>query len=528
MASSQPLPAATQQESSYRVSFLDTAFIIGFLSALKFVLHLLVNGRYGYFRDELYYIACSHHLSWGYVDQPPMIAVTVRLSHILLGDSLLALRLFASLAMIAVTALALLAVRELGGGKFAMWLTGLCLFVGPIWLNFGYLMTMNSYEHVIWTACGLLVIRYLNTRNPRLWLWFGVLCGVGLETKYSITVYGFAVVLGLLLTRERRIFLNRWIWLGGLAALIVFLPNLVWNIRYHWPFVELMRNIRAEGRDVVLSPGQFLFQQAILSLPISAFVWIAGVLWLMFSRSGSRYRVVGWTFVIVIGTFMVLHGKNYYSMPIYPIMFAAGAVALESWIWKPGWRWIGWAYGASVLAMGIIFMPISIPILPVDSYLKYQEKLPIQPPRSEYSHEHAALPQIYADQFGWTEIVQATAQAWNQIPAAERSDCAIFAQDYGSAAAIDFWGPKYGLPHVISGHQSYFLWGPRHYSGNCMIVLDDRPERLHQLFEDVQYVTTSAPNRYALESELPVYICRTPKSNFRTLQEAWAMLKKWR
>ena len=187
--------------------------------------------------------------------------------------------------------------------------------------------------------------------------------------------------------------------------------------------------------------------------------------------------------------------------------------------------WIRWAYASIILACGLWLMPISVPVLSVDSYLNYQEKLPFKVPKSEYSHERAALPQVYADQFGWTEIVQATVQAWNQVPESDRPDCAIFGQDYGVAGAIDFLGPKYGLPPAISAHQNYYLWGPRNYSGNCMVILGDRPERLHELFQDVQYITTSAPNPYGLETELGVFICRRAK--FGSLHAVWPKIKNW-
>lgn len=507
-----------------RVSGRYTAFLILLLGTINLVLHLLVNGRYAFFRDELYYIECSKHLDWGYVDQPPLIAVTVRISRMLFGDSLVGLRLFATLSMIAVIALAMLIAREMGGKKYALWLTGLCVFLGPIWLNLGYIMTMNSYEHVIWTACAYLVIRYINTRDSRLWLWFGVLCGIGLQTKYSVTVFGAGVVLALLLTRERRVFLDKWIWIGGAAAIAIFLPNLLWNIHHHWPFVEVIRNIKAEGRDVVLSPARFIFEQILLTLPMSFPVWLAGLVWCLFSPTGKRYRVLGLMFLFVVITFMVTHGKNYYSTPIYPAMLAAGAVALDSWL-SGRLRVLAWSFAGLIVAFGIYLAPMTVPVLSVDAYLRYQEKSPFKPPKSEHSHERAELPQVYADQFGWAEITEAAAVAWNQVPLEERKHCGIFAQDYGAASAINFYGPKLGLPKAISGHQNYFLWGPNGYSGNCLIVIDDRRERLQELFEDVQYVTTSAPNRYGLETELPVYLCRRAK--FGTLDKVWPLLKRW-
>ena len=521
MASSQvAVPSSVQQDRS---SARHAVIVIAILGSLKLLLHLLFNGRYSFFRDELYYIECSKHLAWGYADQPPLIALSVRVSRMLFGDSLLGLRLFAALSMIGVLALAVLIAREMGGRKYALWLAGLCVFFGPIWLNLGYLMTMNSYEHLIWTACAYVIVRFINTRDPKLWLWFGILCGFGLENKYAITTFGAGVVLGLLLTRERRVLLDKWIWIGGAAALAIFLPNLIWNIQHHWPFLEIMRNIKSEGRDVVLSPPRFLFEQILLTLPISVFVWGAGLIWCLFS-TGRKYRALGITFLFVVIGFMVMHGKNYYSTPVYPMMMAAGAVALESWL-SGRLRFVGWVYAALIVAMGVYILPMVVPVLPVDAYLKYQEKSLFKPPKSEHSHERSPLPQVYADQFGWTEITDAVAQAWEKIPASERQDCAVFGQDYGVAGAIDFYGPKYGLPHAISGHQNYWIWGPRGYSGNCMIVVGDNRKRLEELFGDVEYVTTSAPNPHGLETELPVWICRRAK--FGSLEEVWPKIKRW-
>lgn len=501
------------------------AFVIAVLGIVKFVSYLAFSGRYDYFRDELYYIACSHHLSFGYVDQPPLIAVAVWLERTILGNSLLALRCFAMLSGIALMALTVLIAREMGGRKLALWLAGICVTTGPVWLSLSYLMTMNAFEHVWWAACAYCVVRYVNTRNPHYWLWFGLWAGIGLETKYAITVFGLGIVVGLLLTRERTVFLRPLIWLGGLIALLIFLPNLIWNIHYHWPFVELMHNIRASGRDVVLSPLQFIAQQILLAGPVLLPVWFGGILWLMFSRDGGRFRVLGWTLLTVVIVFLVLHGKNYYSMPAYPMVFAAGGVALERLLAKVKLPAIGYAYIALIFVGAAWVAPMLIPVLPIDRYLAYQQKWLFKPPVAEHSHDRSPLPQTYSDQFGWEEIVQATAYAYGKLTPEEQKDCAIFAQDYGAAGAIDFFGPKYGLPKALSAHQSYYLWGPRHYTGQCMVILDDKRERLEQFFDHVEYVTTSAPNPYALEQQLPVYICRGAK--FGSLQKVWPAIKKW-
>src|SRR5581483_6349860 len=243
MATSQStIPSTTSAPP--RESARGAWLVIAVLGVIRFALYLAFSGRYDYFRDELYYIACSNHLAAGYVDQPPLIAFAVRIERLIFGDSLLALRLFPALCGIATIAITVLIAREMGARKLGLWLAGICIMTGPVWLSLCYLMTMNAFEHVFWAACAYCVVRYINTRDPKYWVWFGVWAGIGLETKYAITVFGLGVVIGLLLTRERTVFPKPWIWLGGAVALLIFLPNLLWNIHYHWPFVELMHNIR--------------------------------------------------------------------------------------------------------------------------------------------------------------------------------------------------------------------------------------------------------------------------------------------
>jgi hypothetical protein len=238
-----------------------------------------------------------------------------------------------------------------------------------------------------------------------------------------------------------------------------------------------------------------------------------------------KWRLFGWTYLIAFAAFVLLKGKNYYLAPIYPVLFAAGAVTLEPLIERRQMIWLKPALILVLIAGGVIMLPIVVPVLPVDRFIVYMNELPFKLPRSERGHERAVLPQHYADQFGWEEMVAVTAQAWARVPAEQRADCGIFAQNYGQAGAIDFFGPRYGLPPAVSGHQTYFLWGPRNYSGNCMIVLDDRKETLDRLFEQVEDVGSS-DNPYALERHIPVFLCRGAK--FGTLTQLWPNLKRWR
>ena len=502
----------------------DGLWIVILVSLALLIFHCIFNNRYGYFRDEFDYLSCGDHLAWGYVDQPPLLPFLVRLSRTILGDSLRSIRFLPALAISAVVVLTGLIAREFTGGRFALILSAVTVVIAPMYLSDGSLLTTNCLEPLLWMGCVYFAILAVK-QDARYWMAFGLVAGLGLEEKYSIAIFGFGIVAGLLLTKHRRVLLNKWFWLGGVAAFLVFLPNLVWNIQNQWPFLQLMHNIRAEGRDVQLSALAFLVQQVLLIHPLNASIWIAGLFALFFSERLKEFRFLGWCFVICFVSFVVLKGKNYYLAPIYPMLLAAGAVVTERSIERTRQPWLKPALVLILLAGGAWFTPLVVPVLPVDRFISYMERLPFKVPRSEHSHERALLPQHYADQFGWQELTAKTAEAWSRLTPEERSDCAIFGQNYGQAGAIDFFGKRYGLPPALSGHQTYFLWGPRGYSGNCMIILDDDRDRLEELFQHVELVGTS-DNPYSLERNITVWLCKGAK--FGNLQQLWPKLKKWR
>ncbi len=242
-----------------RQSFFAGGMAIVLAIALaKLLLHCYFNNRYGYFRDEFDYMACGDHLAWGYVDQPPLIPFLIHICRAVLGDSLRSVRFIPALASSLLVVQTAILAREFGGRRFALLLSAVTILVAPQYLSNGSLLGTNCLEPNLWMGCAYFAILAIKRNDPRNWLWFGVVAGLGMQEKYSIALFGLGIVVGLLLTEQRRVFANKWIWLGGLAAFLVFLPNFLWNVHYHWPFIELMRNIKAEGRDVVLPPLQYL------------------------------------------------------------------------------------------------------------------------------------------------------------------------------------------------------------------------------------------------------------------------------
>jgi hypothetical protein len=260
--------------------------------------------------------------------------------------------------------------------------------------------------------------------------------------------------------------------------------------------------------------------------PLAAAISLAGLFALLFSPRLRPYRVLGWSFLVSYAVFFVLHGKSYYLAPIYPMLLAAGAVVVETGLARPGLKWLKPTIAIVLVASGVHLIPIVVPVLSPDGFLAYTKYLPFKLPVMEHAHARAALPQWYSDQFGWKEIADETEVAWNRIPADERSDCGIFAQDYGQAGAIDFFGRRHGLPGAMSGDRTYFLWGPYGYSGNCMIVLDDRRATLEGYWDHVELVGTSAADPYALEQQIDVFLCKGKK--FDSWENVWPHLKRWR
>jgi 4-amino-4-deoxy-L-arabinose transferase-like glycosyltransferase len=446
------------------------------IALAKLLFHCCFNDRYGYFRDEFDYMSCGDHLAWGYVDQPPLIPFLIHVCRMVLGDSLRSIRFIPAVASSLLVIQTAAIVRELGGRGFALLLGAVAIVIAPQYLSNGSLLGTNSLEPNLWMGCAWFAILAIKRNDPRNWLWFGVVAGLGMEEKYSIALFAVGIVVGLLLTDQRRVFLNKWIWLGGLAAFLIFLPNLLWNVHYHWPFVELMRNIKAEGRDVVLPPLEYFVQQTLLIHPLTAPIWIAGLAAFFASARLKPWRALGWSYVVCYAVFFALHGKSYYLAPIYPVLLAAGAVTIETAVSRPRLVWMKPAMIALLLCAGAYLAPVVVPILSPDRFIAYMKVLPFKLPAMEHAHARAVLPQWYSDQFGWNEIVAETTVAYDRLDPSERGDCGIFAQDYGQAGAIDFLGRRSGLPPALSGHQTWFLWGPRGYSGNCMIVLDDRKE----------------------------------------------------
>lgn len=506
-------------------SHRDWAILSG-LTLLTFLLHLAFYKGYGFFRDELYFMACGEHLDWGYVDQPPGVAIIAWASRKLLGDTLFAIRFVPMLFAAAQVLLAGLTARAMGGRRYAQALTCLCVMAAPIY--FGSYLDTDMFMTLGWAACAWVAARILSGESERLWPLFGLFAGLALEGKHAMLFFGFAFVVGLLISPQRKMILSPWMWAGGALAFLIALPNLLWEYTHHWATYELLSNIAHSHKNIVLGPGEYLLSNILFLAPITAPIWIGGLLWCVFAKGGMRFRSLGWTWVVAYVTFVVLKGKNYYLAPLYPMLFAGGAIALEVWLAAKAQiiRTVLQAAIAALVLLGcMILWPFAMPMMPVEKFIAYEEALHIAPPKTE-TMELSRLPQQYADMFGWPEMAKEVARVYDTLPPEDRARCGIFAQNYGEAGAIDYFGRQYGLPRAISGHQNYWLWGPRGYTGECMIIIGKSRATLEREFQSVVQAGETY-QQYAIpyENHLSVWIVRGPK--FGTLQQIWPRVKHW-
>jgi len=497
------------------------------LAGAKVLLHLATAGLYGFFIDELYFLACGQRLAWGYVDFPPLTAFQAWSARALFGDSAYAIRLFPALAGGALVLLAASLARELGGGRFAQSLAALSVLMAPVYLAFCSYLSMNSIEPLVWMGCAWLVVRLIKTGDTRLWLWFGLVAGLGLLNKHTVAIFCAALLAGLFFT-DRKLMANRRFFLGGLIAFVVFLPNLVWMARHHFPHLELLANIRRDGRDIDLSLLQFLGLEALFLHPLAVPLWLLGLFGLLVARDLKRFRCLGLAFLGCFAFFAMSHGshKAYYLAPAFPMLLASGAIVLERWIERrQGWGWLRPAYPAALAVTGALLAPTVMPLLSPQAFLRYTERLGIRQPRLE-NRATNAMPQFFADRFGWPEMVETVARVYNALPPEERARTAIFANDYGQGGAVDFYGPRFGLPKAIGGHLTYWLWGPGRYTGESLIVLGDEREGVERYFEEVIAVAEVGHPHAMRQEHFTVFLCRRPKG-WTTIAQAWPGLKQW-
>lgn len=508
---------ATEMKPHY---LRDLLFFGGF-ALFRFCLNAFTATGYGYFRDELYYLDCARHLDWGYVDHPPLSIAVLKLFTLLFGEGLFAIRLPVMLAGAATVFLTGWLAREMGGGRFAQALACLCAVFAPVLLAMGTFFSMNAFDHLFWTLAVLVLVRLINSGDTRWWLVFGFIAGLGLLNKISLLFLGFAVVAAMILTPYRREFVKWPLWVGGVIALLLFLPHLAWQAWHGWPTLEFTKNA-ALYKNAPQGPMGFFLSQLLLAGPLAAPVWLAGIGYGLFARGGKKYRWLSLVFVCVFLLLSLTYGKDYYLGAAFPMIFALGGVA-----WERGTRnhrWVRTVYAVLLVVSSLALLPYVLPVLPVPRLLAYLNFVGIAPPQQERS-ALGALPQHFADRFGWRELADVVAQAYYTLPEADRDQCCVLVSNYGEAGALNLFGAPLGLPPVLCGHNNYFLWGPGACTGEVLLVYHFSREDLLPYFGEVSEVARyEHPHVMPYQNDLPLYLCRKPK---KPLREVWPELKRF-
>jgi Dolichyl-phosphate-mannose-protein mannosyltransferase len=487
------------------------------IAGVSFVAHVLVGNNYGYFRDELYLMAMSQHPAFGYVDVPPLVPWVTLIPRFLTGNALWAIHIISALVCAGIILLTGLMARLLGGAGWVQGLAALGSATALALLAEGSQYGYDLFDEFWWALAATILIVLLRDEEPRWWLAFGVVAGLGLLTKETILFWGVAVVVGLLLTPQRRLLFTRWTLFGGLIALALFLPFLLWNAVNGWASFQYWARYSA-NHGVAGSPLDFLSNQVLIMNPVSLPLWMAG-LWHFFSRGGARYRVFGWAYLILFALFILIQGKSYFLAPAYPPLFAGGAVLFGAWQmrWRRwGTRWVA-AYTVLLALSAALLAPAAMPVLPPAVYGQIYGKSSNAGSQQE-SGDIYGLPQSLADRFGWEEQVALIAQVYHSLPADEQRVACVFTENYGEASAIAQFGGRYHLPPPISGHNAFYIWGPGSCSGQVLITINISPQDAAQGYGSVTLAArTSCANCVDFENNAPILVLREPKEPFATL-----------
>jgi hypothetical protein len=512
--------------TAFRKSWNDGAAAPLIIAFVILCVHLYTNAfaGYGYFRDELYYLACSEHLDIGYVDQPPLSIYILAVSRWLFGDSLFAIRLIPACMNMFIVLFTGLLAQQLGGGRISAMLAAMGAAAAPILMGMTAVYSMNSFDILAWSLLALVTIRLLKTDSPRCWLLLGLTLGLGALNKIGILWIGAGIVFGLAFTPARRWYRTPWPYAAAGIALLCFLPFIIWNLTHNLAHLEFIRNA-SSGKYGGLSPLSFITGQILLQNPFALPLWGTGLIALFVWTPLKPYRALGVAYLTAFGILMInWHSKAEYLSAAYPMLLAAGGVVLERFFSNGSRRWMVPAYMGFLGISAAVFAPFALPILPVETYIAYADRFGMAPSSPEHK-QLEKLPQFYADMFGWPEKAAAVAQAFYRLTPEEQARCAIFSDNYGRCGALDFFGMYYGLPRSIGKHNSYWMWGPRDYTGELMLVLGGGLKDKQEKFTRVDIVGTVA-SQYCLpyENHLNIYLCRGSRL---PLKEAWKSFKNY-
>jgi hypothetical protein len=494
---------------------LERVMLFGFI-LVKLVLSLLPIS-YGIFRDEFYCLSMSKHLGLGYVDVPPLAPLILAGVRFLFGDSLFALHLVPALSGALFLILAYLLVKKLNGNRFALLLTLTTVLLAPCFMWFDSIYTYDTFNKLCWLLFSFLMIRLIQTEDPKYWIYIGITSGVALLFKITILYLGLGWIIGLLVTKQRKLLFRREVLWAGVLVFIVCSPYLLWQVQHGFISLEYYRNYAA-GKVSSLSLPGYLLEQVINMSPLTFPIWLAGLYYLLFHPQGKILRSAGITYLVILLLSYITKAKPDLILPYYAILLAGGCLWLGNLLSGGGKRWLRAAVFLLVVISGLVVLPGARPVLPVKTFIKIYGQLFNRP--DVESHAMPNLPQTLADCFGWQEMTRKVAQVYRSLPATDRAKACIVTRNYGEAGAIEYYGEKYHLPlPPVSGHLQYYIWGPGRFSGEVVIAVGFSYDDVKVTYQDVRKgpILTN-PYMMPYERANPIYVGRKPLKRFQEIK----------
>jgi len=490
--------------------------LIYLLALVKFILpFVLQSAYYEPHRDEFLYLAEGRHMAWGFMEVPPLLSVFAWLIHIC-GDGIFWIKFWPSLFGAFTFVIIGKIIVSLGGSLFAL-LLGFLPFVLDVYLRTHFLFQPNFLEIFFWTMMAWSVVSFIQTGQNK-WLYiFGISVGLGMMSKYSVSIFAISIVAGLLLTPQRKIFANKHFYAAGLLGFLIFLPNLLWQYRYQFPVVFHMKELQKTQLQYI-SPVGFLTDQLIMNLPC-VFIWITGLCWISFSRKAKQYRFLGWAYLFVIALLLISHGKNYYSLGVYPALFAFGAYRLEQ-LTLARLKIVRYALIAFAVCIAYIFIPIALPLFEPGKLAAFYEKRQVEKTGAlkwEDLKNHP-LPQDFADMLGWEEMAKKMSMAYHTLDGNEKKSTLVFCDNYGQAGAVNYYRDKYGIPEAFSDNASFLYWMPAKLNfDNIVLLTDDEHEMEHAFIKNFKsaQLSDSVTSTYARERGSLIIVLKGADSSFK-------------
>ncbi|WP_273567449.1 glycosyltransferase family 39 protein [Maribacter halichondriae] len=484
--------------------------VVLLFAVINVLIHLLIYNNLEFHRDELLYFALGRHPDFGYMTVPPLIGWIATLMQNIFGYSLFAVKLFPAILSGVMVLLSSSLAKELGGKSYAQILTAVAIIVMPISLRAFHLFQPVPLDMFFWTLILFYIVRYLNLGKDKYLVIIGALSGIAMLNKYLVALLIGSFLIALLFSERRKVFTKRAFYIGILIGILIFLPNILWQIFKEFPVIGHMNALK-ENQLANVDRLSFLTDQLFMPLA-SAFLFVLGFVFLIRS---NKYRVLGITALLVIAILLLLRGKSYYTIGLFPLIVAAGTLIVEKYVKHLVPRII---IPAIMVLLTLPILPFGMPIYGqqglIDYYADLEKDFGLLLGRTFEDGSVHSLPQDYADQLGWEELAQITAKAYEQIPDKEKA--AIYCENYGQAGAISVIGKKHGLPEPLCFHESFVYWVPEKFNPDIeyfIYINDELGEDVNELFQDVK-VVGSISNEHAREFGTTVYLCSRPKSSF--------------